>query len=47
MCCLLYFIICFPLAILVQYLERRSKRRPRAKGIPGVTDVAAEPAKEA
>ena len=47
MCCLLYFIICFPLAILVQYLERRSKRRPRAKDIPGVTDVAAEPAKEA
>lgn len=47
MCCLLYFIICFPLAILVQYLERRSKRRPRAKGIPGVTDVAAEHAKEA
>ena len=47
MCCLLYFIICFPLAILVQYLERRSKRRPRAKDIPGVADVAAEPAKEA
>lgn len=47
MCCLLYFIICFPLAILVQYLERRSKRRPRAKDIPGVPDVAAEPAKEA
>lgn len=47
MCCLLYFIICFPLAILVQYLERRSKRRPRAKDIPGAADVAAEPAKEA
>lgn len=47
MCCLLYFIICFPLAILVQYLERRSKRRPRAKDISGVADVAAEPAKEA
>lgn len=47
MCCLLYFIICFPLAILVQYLERRSKRRPRAKDIPGVADVAAEPVKEA
>lgn len=47
MCCLLYFIICFPLALLVQYLERRSKRRPRAKDIPGAADVAAEPAKEA
>ena len=47
MCCLLYFIICFPLAVLVQYLERRSKRRPRAKDIPGAAEVAAEPAKEA
>ena len=47
MCCLLYFIICFPLALLVQYLERRSKRRPRAKDIPGAAEVAAEPAKEA
>lgn len=47
MCCLLYFIICSPLAVLVQYLERRSKRRPRAKDIPGAADVAAEPAKEA
>ena len=47
MCCLLYFIICFPLAILVQYLERRSKRRPRAKDIPGVDGLPAEPAKEA
>lgn len=46
MCCLLYFIICFPLAVLVQYLERRSKRRPRAKDIPGITD-AADLAKEA
>ena len=47
MCCLLYFIICFPLAVLVQYLERRSNRRPRAKDIPGAADVAAESAKEA
>ena len=46
MACVLYFIICFPLAILVQWLERRSKRRPRAKNIPGVTS-APEPAKEA
>ncbi len=44
MACVLYFIICFPLAILVQWLEARSKRRPRAKVIPGVT---AETAKEA
>lgn len=40
MACVLYFIICFPLAILVQWLEARSKKRPRAKDIPGVTDVA-------
>ena len=38
-CCFLYFLICFPLAMLVQYLERRSKRRPRAKVIPGITDA--------
>ena len=44
MACVLYFIICFPLAILVQWLEARSKKRPRAKVIPGVTT---EPAKEA
>jgi aspartate/glutamate/glutamine transport system permease protein len=43
-CCFMYFIICFPLALLVQFLERRSKRRPRAKVIPGITP---EPAKEA
>ena len=35
------FIICFPLAMLGQWLERRSKERPRAKVIPGVTDVPA------
>ncbi len=28
-CCLMYFIICFPLAMLVQWLERRSEERPR------------------
>lgn len=44
MACVLYFIICFPLAMLVQWLERRSKRRPSAKAIPGIT---VEPAKEA
>lgn len=44
MACVLYFIICFPLALLVQWLEARSKRRPRAKVIPGVTP---ETAKEA
>ncbi len=46
MACVLYFIICFPLALLVQWLEKRSKERPRAKSIPGITD-AAELAKEA
>lgn len=44
MACVLFFIICFPLAILVQWLEARSKKRPRAKVIPGVTT---ETAKEA
>lgn len=44
MACVLYFIICFPLAILVQWLEARSKKCPRAKVIPGVTT---ETAKEA
>lgn len=39
--CFLYFIICFPLALLVQFLERRSKQRPRAKEIPGLADLAA------
>ncbi len=46
MACVLYFIICFPLALLVQWLEKRSKLRPRAKDIPGITD-ASELAKEA
>lgn len=46
MACVLYFIICFPLAILVQWLEKRSKERPRAKDIPGITD-ASDLAKEA
>ena len=44
MACILYFIICFPLALLVQWLEARSKMRPRAKVIPGITP---ETAKEA
>ena len=44
MACVLYFIICFPLALLVQWLEARSKRRPSAKVIPGITP---ETAKEA
>lgn len=44
MACVLYFVICFPLALLVQYLERRAKRKPRARAVPG---LAPEPAKEA
>ena len=44
MACVLYFVICFPLALLVQWLEKRSKERPRAKNIPGITNA---PAKEA
>lgn len=47
-CCFMYFIICFPLAMLVQWFEKRSKARPRAKNIPGVTDaVVAANGKEA
>lgn len=42
--CVMYFIICFPLALLVQWLERRAKVRPRAKVIPGITTEAAEEA---
>ena len=44
MACVLYFIICFPLAMLVQWLEKRSKERPRAKVLPGITP---EPVKAA
>lgn len=44
MACVLYFIICFPLAMLVQWLEKRSKQRPRAKNIPGITPDAVEEA---
>lgn len=29
--CVMYFIICFPLSMLVQYLEKRSKRAPRQR----------------
>ena len=42
--CVLYFVICFPLAMLVQWLERRAKERPRAKAIPGVTTQTAKEA---
>lgn len=44
MACVLYFIICFPLAMLVQWLEKRSKQRPRAKNIPGITPDTVEEA---
>ena len=44
MACLLYFIICFPLAILMQWLEKRSKRAPRAKEIPGLSSATAKEA---
>lgn len=32
--CVLYFVICFPLALLIQFLERRTKRTPRARALP-------------
>lgn len=44
MACVLYFIICFPLAMLVQWLEKRSKQRPRAKNIPGINPDTVEEA---
>ncbi len=44
--CVMYFIICFPLSMLVLYLEKRATRRPKAKVIPGLTP-APESAKEA
>ncbi|MDM8275586.1 amino acid ABC transporter permease [Enorma phocaeensis] len=44
--CVMYFIICFPLTMLVQYLERRSTRRPKAKVIPGIT-IPSDTAEEA
>lgn len=40
-CVAMYFIICFPLAMLVQVLERRSKVRPKAKEIPGLAELVA------
>lgn len=42
--CVMYFIICFPLSMLVQYLEKRSKRVPKAKRL---RDLAPELTKEA
>lgn len=36
-CCGMYFLICFPLALLVQYLEKKSKRLPQAKAAPVAT----------
>ncbi len=43
--CVLYFIICFPLSMLVLYLEKRATRNPKAKVIPGLA-AAPESAKE-
>lgn len=42
--CVMYFIICFPLSMLVQYLEKRSKRVPKAKKL---RDIAPQLTKEA
>lgn len=42
--CVMYFIICFPLSMFVQYLEKRSKRVPKAKKL---RDIAPELTKEA
>ena len=42
--CVMYFIICFPLSMLVQYLEKRSNRVPKAKKL---RDIAPELTKEA
>ncbi|MFZ2755892.1 MAG: amino acid ABC transporter permease [Atopobiaceae bacterium] len=42
LCCVMYFVICFPLALLIKWLERRSKQTPKARPTP-----AAGVAKEA
>ena len=31
LCCVMYFIICFPLAMLITWLEKRSKRLPKVR----------------
>ncbi len=33
MCCILYFIICFPIATAAKYLEKRAKAQPKAKKV--------------
>ena len=41
-CCVLYFLICFPIAMLITWLEARSKQTPRAgKQAKGRASVAA------
>lgn len=42
LCCVMYFIICFPLAMLITWLEKRSKRLPKvhhAVKIPASTKM--------
>lgn len=45
--CAMYFVICFPLALLVQYLEKRSKRMPKAKKLDLAALKGVETVKEA
>lgn len=47
LCCVMYFIICFPLAMLITWLEKRSKKLPRVRHAVKLPDEGATPAKEA
>ncbi len=38
--CVMYFIICFPLSMLVLYLEKRATRRPKAKALPELASTS-------
>ncbi|QWT17637.1 amino acid ABC transporter permease [Collinsella sp. zg1085] len=42
--CVFYFAVCFPLAVLVQWLEKRSQRRPRAKKLAELVPATGEEA---
>jgi putative glutamine transport system permease protein len=41
-CCAMYFLICFPLAMLVTWLEKRSKAPRKAKATHAVPAATAD-----
>ncbi|MGN0286650.1 MAG: amino acid ABC transporter permease [Atopobiaceae bacterium] len=47
LCCAMYFIICFPLAMLITYLEKRSKRLPKVRHAVQIPASATSAQKEA